>query len=257
VVEQKVYYHIRNLEKAGIISVVSQESKQGAVAKYYRLEHPGFVVLFKNLEESQGIANIKSESPFWEPFIMDGKLDALIVVGSPDPHGPERARSRDGYYGIDLGLFLGTFLNYIPEFSTKLDTEVEDEDLKNNLILIGGPGVNIITQKVNSKLPITFQRVREKENWYSAFHSNVSGKDYAEEEHAIIVKARNPFDKTKEILVLAGRRSYGTRTAILAFLKKFDELCKGNSYDSKILARVVEGVDRNSDGVVDSVEFLE
>jgi hypothetical protein len=56
------------------------------------------------------------------------------VVGSPDPHGPERARSRDGYYGIDLGLFLGTFLYYVSDFSVKLDTEVTGDDLKKNFL---------------------------------------------------------------------------------------------------------------------------
>ena len=49
----------------------------------------------------------------------------------------------------------------------------------------------------------------------------------------------------------------GTRAAILAFLQKFDEICKGNSHDSKIFAKVVEGIDKNNDGVIDSVEFLE
>jgi len=249
--EQKVYYHIRNFEKAGIISVVSQESKQGAVAKYYRLEHPGFVVLFKNLEESQGIANIKSESPFWEPFIRDGKLDALIVVGSPDPHGPERARSRDGYYGIDLGLFLGTFLNYVPTFSVRLDTEVKDADLKNNLILIGGPIVNVVTGRINDTLPVRFN-VEKK-----VIESTITKKSYPNDEMGMIVLAKNPFNKEKSILVVAGKRFSGTRAAIIAFLKYFKELASGNSKNPRIKARVVEGVDRDSDGIIDDVEFRE
>ena len=255
--EQKVYYHIRNLEKAGLIEKLREEKRQGALAKFYTLTDYAFTVLLKPLEESQKVFQLKKEyKNFLEPFITDGKFNALIIIGSPEPHGQTKSRGKD-VFTIDLGLFFGTFLNYIPEFSTKLDTEVNEADLKNNLILIGGPGINIITQKVNSKLPISFQRIREKENWYSAFHSNISGKDYTEEENAIIVKTKNPFDKTKDILVIAGRRSYGTRAAILAFLKNFDEICKGNSYDHKVFARVVEGIDKNSDGVVDSVEFLE
>lgn len=199
----------------------------------------------------------KEYKTFLEPFVSNGKLDALIVLGSPEPHGLAKVRAKDGLFATDLGLFLGTFLNYIPEVSTKLDTEVKEEDLKNNLILIGGPGVNAITAKVNSKLPIMFERIKEKENWYSEFHSNISGKNYSEEGCGIIVKAKNPFDKTKDVLVIAGRRISGTRAAILAFLQKFDEICNGNSYDSKVFAKVVEGIDKNSDGVIDSVEFLE
>jgi DNA-binding MarR family transcriptional regulator len=255
--EQKIYYHIRNLEKATMIEKLKEEKRQGALAKFYTLTDQAFTIMLRPLEESQKVFQLKKEyKNFLEPFITDGKFNAMIIIGSPEPHGSNKSRGKD-VFTIDLGLFFGTFMNYTPEFSTKLDTEVKEEDLKNNLILIGGPGINTITDRVNSNLPISFKRIREKENWYSAFHSDISGKDYTEEEHAIIVKDKNPFDKTKEILVIAGRRSYGTRAAILAFLKKFDELCKGNSYDPKVMARVVEGGDRNSDGVVDSVEFLE
>src|SRR3989344_56867 len=105
--EQKVYYHIRNLEKAGIVKVVKKETKQGAVANFYALTEPAFIVKFKELQSTQKISQFRNESTYLEPFIKNGKLDALIVVGSPDPHGPDKARSRDGYYGIDLALFLG------------------------------------------------------------------------------------------------------------------------------------------------------
>lgn len=256
--EQKVYYHIRNLEKAGLIEKQREEKKQGALAKFYTVTDYAFTLLLKPLEESQKVFQLKKEyKKFLEPFVYDGKLNALIILGSPEPHGLAKVRAKDGLFATDLGLFLGTFLNYTPEVSTKLDTEVREEDLKNNLILIGGPGVNSITAKVNSKLPIKFERIKEQENFYSSFHSDVTGNNYSEEGCGIIVKAKNPFDKTKDILVIAGRRISGTRAAILAFLKKFDEICKGNSHDSNISARVVEGIDKNSDGVIDSVEFLE
>jgi len=256
--EQKIYYHIRNLEKAGLIEKLKEERKQGALAKFYTLTDYAFTVLLKPLEESQKVFQLKREyKNFLEPFVCDGRLNALIILGSPEPHGIAKARAKDGLFATDLGLFLGTFLNYRPDAFTKLDTEVKDEDLKNNLILIGGPGVNFITAKINSKLAIKFERVKDQGNYYSGFHSNISGKNYYEEGYGIIVKAKNPFDKNKDVLVIAGRRIAGTRAAILAFLQKFDEICKGNSYDSKIFARIVEGIDKDNDGVIDSVEFLE
>jgi DNA-binding MarR family transcriptional regulator len=256
--EQKIYYHIRNLEKAGLIEKLKEEKRQGALAKFYTLTDYAFTILLKPLEESQKIFHIKKEyKNFLEPFISGGRLNALIIMGSPEPHGIAKARAKDGLFATDLGLFLGTFLNYKPEIFTKLDTEVNGEDLKNNLILIGGPGVNFITAKINSKLPIKFEKIKDQGNFYSGFHSNISGKNYYEEGCGIIVKVKNPFDKTKEILVIAGRRISGTRAAILAFLQKFDEICKGNSYDTKVFARIVEGIDKDNDGVIDSVEFLE
>ncbi len=256
--EQKIYYHIRNLEKVGLIEKAKEEKKQGALAKFYTLTDYAFTLLLKPLEESQKVFQLKKEyKNFLEPFVNDGRLNALIIMGSPEPHGVAKARAKDGLFATDLGLFLGTFLNYRPELFTKLDTEVKEDDLKNNLILIGGPGVNFVTARINSKLPIKFEKIKDQGNYYSGFHSNVSGKNYYEEGYGIIVKTKNPFDKNKDILVIAGRRMAGTRAAILAFLQKFDEICKGNSYDSKVYARIVEGIDKDNDGVIDSVEFLE
>ncbi|MFH1229275.1 MAG: S-layer protein [Candidatus Aenigmatarchaeota archaeon] len=256
--EQMVYYHIRNLEKAGLIEKLKEEKKQGALAKFYTVTGNAFTVLLRPLEESQKMFQMKKEhKKFLEPFISEGKLSALIIMGSPEPHGISKARAKDGLFATDLGLFLGTFLSYAPDMFTKLDTEVKAEDMKGNLILIGGPGVNAVTAKVNAKLPIRFEKIKDKENFYSGFHSSLSGKDYLEEGCGIIVKTKNPFDKSKEILVIAGRRISGTRAAILAFVQKFDEICDGNSHDHKVFAKVVEGVDKDSDGVIDSVEILE
>ena len=251
--EQKIYYHIRNLEQAGIIKVVKQEGRQGAVAKYYGLEKPAVFVRFKELEDTHKLFNVKKGSEFLEPFIKDGQLNALIVVGSPDPHGPEKARSKDGYYGMDLALFMGTFLNYVPKFYVKLDTDAREEDLKsNNLILIGGPVVNRVTWLVNPKLPVRFDK---EQHW--AIHSTVSDNNYPSDESGIIVKAKSPFNPDKSVLVVAGKRYFGTRAAIIAFLKHFDELAAGNVHDHSVKAKVVEGVDLDSDGIIDEAEFRE
>lgn len=249
--EQKVYYHIRNLEKSGIIKVVSKAEKQGALAKFYAVDKPALVVKLRELEKTQKL-NLRNDSGFLSPFVRDGQLDALIVVGSPDPHGPEKARSRDGYYGMDLALFLGTFLNYVPGFNVKLDTEVREGDLKQNLILIGGPIVNNVTAKINSKLPVRFEK---NAKW--KVKSAITGKDYTADEIGIIVKTKNPFNKDKCVLVVAGKRYSGTRAAIIAFLKNFKEVEAGNIHNRSIKAKVVEGVDKDSDGIVDDVEFRE
>ena len=247
--EQKIYYHIRNLEKAGIIKVVRKETKQGATANFYALTEPAFVIRFKNFETTSKIGQIKNESEFLEPFIKNGELNSLIIVGSPDPHGPDKARSRDGYYGMDLALFLGTFLNYVPQFNVKLDTEVRDEDLQNNLILIGGPVVNKVVEKINSKLPIKFEDGNIK--------SAISNETYPQDECGIIVKTKNPFNSDKFILVVAGKRFSGTRAAIIAFLKGFRKITGGNIHNKNINAKVVEGIDLDSDGIIDDIEFRE
>ena len=43
----------------------------------------------------------------------------------------------------------------------------------------------------------------------------------------------------------------------LAFIKHFSKIIKGNKHNSKIDAHVVEGIDIDSDGIVDDAEVLE
>ena len=215
----------------------------------YTLTEPAFVIRFKNFETTSKIAQIRNESEFLEPFIKDGQLNSLIIVGSPDPHGQDKARSRDGYYGMDLALFLGTFLNYVPKFNVKLDTEVRESDLENNLILIGGPLVNKVVEKVNPKLPIRFEEGNIK--------SIISDETYPQDECGLIVKAKSSFNKDKHVLVVAGKRFSGTRAAIIAFLKDFKKITNGNVHNPAIKAKVVEGIDLDSDGIIDDVEFRE
>ncbi len=250
--EQKVYYHIRNLEKSKIIQVVGNRDVQGANANIYDLVEPSFVIRFKEFETTQKLLEIDEPNSFLEPFIESGKLNARIIVGSPDPHGPQKARSRDGYYGIDLALFFGTFLNYVPQLNVRLDTETRVEDLQDNLIVIGGPIVNTINAKINKRLPIRFD-----ENDNLNIISTLSGKKYMNDEAGIIVKSKNPFNRRKSVLAIAGKRHSGTRAVMIAFLRYYNEIIKGNKHNNKVIAKVVEGVDLDSDGIVDDIEILE
>jgi hypothetical protein len=248
--EQKIYYHIRNLEASGIVKVIREENIHGTAAKFYKTE-PAIAICFSDMEIKQEIASVNEKvSEFFSPFIANGKLDAKIIVGSPDPHGPEKARSRDGYYGIDLALFIGTFLNHVPKISVMLDTEATDNVLTDNLIVIGGPITNRITEKINKYLPVQFSADKN-------IYSKISKTTYNSDETGIIVKIQNPFAKDKAILVVAGKRFSGTRAAVTAFLTNFKEIYSGNKFKQGNIAKVVEGLDLDSDGIVDAVEFRE
>jgi hypothetical protein len=190
------------------------------------------------------------EIEFLKPFVEGGKLNTIIVVGSPDPHGRYGVQASDGYAAIDLALFLGSFLESVkPNY--KLDTQITNDDLKNNLILIGGPKANIWIDKINKKLPVYFD---EKRDW--AIISKFSGAIYLEDETGIVIKMKSPFKKNKEILILSGRRFKGTRAATLALIKYANKLAEGKKF-SEGVARIVKGIDRDSDCIIDDVEFLE
>lgn len=248
--EQKIYYHLRRLEKAGIISVLRTEERVGAVAKIYSVSSPFISV---KLFDGGSITDVKTkvkEVEFFKPFIENGKLNATIVIGSPDPHGKYGAQASDGNAAIDLALFLGTLLES-SSLNYKIDTQVREEDLQRNLILIGGPKANMLIDRINSKLPIYFD-TKHDFNIVSSFSKTV----YTEDDVGIIVKMKSPFTKEREILVLSGRRFKGTRAAIIGIVKYLRKIADGNKFNGYI-AKVVKGIDRDSDGIIDDIEILE
>jgi len=235
--EQKIYYHVRKLERNGLIDLAMRKELAGGMAKVYKLRKPAFFMSFSEFRPAE---RVPRTNKWLEPFIIDGALNAKIIVGSPDPHGIEHARARDAYYAVDLALFLGTFL-LNSGHAVDLDTDVTN--LKENMIIVGGPVINRVTKMINAKMPIRFD---ERRNIYSVQLK----RTFKSDDCGMIVKTKNPFDETKEILLIAGKRHSGTRAAILAFLNHFDEIEKKN-------AHVVEGVDSDGDGSVDDVRFLE
>jgi DNA-binding transcriptional ArsR family regulator len=252
--EQKIYYHVRKLERAGVVKLVGTEMRYGMTAKIYRVLGP--VVSAKLYDEWEKVEKHEVRAPrtlgFLKPFIKEGRLNAKIIMGSPHQHGKYEAAARDGVHIADIALFLGSFLNSSPDSIYRIDTEVRPEELKDNLILIGGPRTNTIVERINKDLPIYFD---EKQDF--DIFSKISGKRYGDRNNAVIVRARNPFNKKSEILLLAGKRSHGLRSAALAFIRHMDEVMAGNVNDNNIIAKVVDGIDRNGDGIIDSVKILE
>ena len=110
----------------------------------------------------------------------------------------------------------------------------------------------MIAYKINDKMPIKFVK---EENW--AIKSSLTGKSYYEDTSGIIVKMANPFNTRKQVILVAGKRYAGTRAVTIAFLSHLGEIAKGNIKNPKVIAKVVEGLDRNADGIVDDVRFEE
>jgi DNA-binding transcriptional ArsR family regulator len=247
--EQKIYYHLRRLEKAGIISLERTEIRAGALAKIYKIEHSYLAVKLFDTKPLKYFARPK-EIEILHPFIKEGRMNSIIVVSSPDPHGRFGAASSDGYAAIDLALFLGSFLKKV-EINYRLDTQIGEKDLKENLILVGGPKANIVVDKINKFLPIYFD---EKNDWQIV--STLSKTVYRDEDVGLVIKMRNPFEQKSFVFLFCGKRFKGTRAATLALIKHAKELEDGNKFKDGI-ARVVKGVDKDADGIIDDCIFLE
>ena len=261
--EQKVYYHIRKLARVGIVKVVKEEEKKGAVAKYYKASFPALGV-----ELPFGYQKIKNVlvpsidekmKQFLSSFLKeDGTFDGKIIVGSPDPHGPFKARARDGHYAAYLTLFLGQFVDLPEDFPIKLDVDVKAEkEESNNLISVGGPGTNLITQEANEFLPIRFNMMPSKHGFLlGGLVSEKTKNVYTADNIGVIARIPNPWNKEKRIIVLAGNKAVGTKACVLALAKFWKEALK-NFSDEEKFAAVIQGFDLDGDGKVDSIEVLE
>jgi DNA-binding transcriptional ArsR family regulator len=259
VTEQLISYHLKKLSEAGLIKLVKTIEKRGAIAKYYSAELNALTIIFnssmlltRNALKIDDIEALNKWINFLNPLLKDGKFNAKIIVGSPDIHGEYKARARCAGYAVDLALFLGSLLPIFKELVVKLDTEVNEKDLKENLILIGGPKVNMVTLKINKFLPIFFDLSEG-----SAIVSKISGKIFRGEEEGSIQLIQNPFNLNSKVLVLAGNTHIGTKASIVGFIKHLSKVTEGNLWSKEVIAKVVMGIDLNSDGVIDDVEFLE
>ncbi|MEM3641948.1 MAG: helix-turn-helix domain-containing protein, partial [Candidatus Bathyarchaeia archaeon] len=216
--EQKVYYHIRKLAKAGAIAIVREEEKKGAIAKYYKPVSSAF-----GIELPQGYRAVQRLSllsmneklqKFFKEFVNEeGTFEGKIVVGSPTPHGPFKTSSRDGHYASHLTFFLGQFVRMPEEFAIKLDVDVKAEkEEKNNLILVGGPGTNLLTQELNEYLPIRFKMQPSEQGFlFGGLVSRKTAHVYTADAVGVIAKIVNPWDNTKQVIVLAGNKAVGTK----------------------------------------------
>jgi hypothetical protein len=261
--EQKVYFHVRKLERSGAIAVEREEKKKGAIAKYYRTVSKAFGIEFPNgyrpMQRPSSLGVSEQIQSFFKEFLdTDGAFNGKIVVGSPTPHGPFKTSARDGHYAAHLTFFLGQFAKMPEEFAIKLDVDVKAEkEEKNNLILVGGPGTNLLTQELNDYLPIRFSMQSSDQGFLlGGLVSQKTKLVYTADVAGLVAKIANPWDKTKSIIVVAGNKAVGTKACVLALTNFWKKTLQ--SYRSgEDFAAVIQGFDLDGDGKVDSIEVPE
>jgi DNA-binding transcriptional ArsR family regulator len=249
--EQKVYYHIKQLNNSGIIDVCEKKEIRGTIAKKFSPKSLNFAVSLSNDWKKLTELIEKKDSKilnFLDPFIKNNELNANIVVGSPDPHGPHKARARDGHYAIDLALFLGNYCNIGKEFITKLDVDT-DLNHEQNFFIVGGPVTNLICSKINDFLPAKFS---DKKPWGIITRK----KTYTEDSIGLIARIPNPYNHEFKLLIIAGIRFIGTKSAVMAFTRNINLVLNRFSEQEKFYC-VVQGFDIDGDGKIDSIEVLE
>jgi len=252
---QTVYYHIGRLERAGLITRIRKESVRGGEAAIFALTSDGYAVEYNvrggpmpSLRASPASSSLGS---FFREFIGDGVFNGWIVVGSPLPHGEGGTQARDGHYAVQLGFALGQFVSIPESFPVKLDVDVKAENLKgSNLIAVGGPRTNIISEELNEYLPMRF---RQGGFWGSIMDGK--GAAHTSELDCLVAKVDNPWGSGKTCVIAAGLTGAGTKAAVIGICNHPDLLF--GKYLSGGFACLLRGADRDGDGKVDSVELLE
>ncbi|MCA6213916.1 MAG: hypothetical protein PWP19_1729 [Thermococcaceae archaeon] len=191
-------------------------------------EHMGRWATPENVSEY-----FKMNAPVTEGLAMDriGHLKKVIIVygtQNPDKSGVEydRETAEECRRFIEEGFSIS--FGYTPKVVIKADVNLTDEDLRENLILIGGPVANKVTRELNDRLPITF--VHSGNGWSLKRNPGVV-KDFnaflfADEgiielslnstipydgSMGVLQTIRNPWNEKNFVIVLAGLTRYGTR----------------------------------------------
>lgn len=157
-----------------------------------------------------------------------GKIVIVYGTQNPDKSGVEY----DKKTAEELREFLeNSFIigySNAPKIIVKEDVNLTDEDLRGNLILIGGPVANEITRKLNDQLPVAF--VHYEDGWslkrnpsavedFSAFlltpdnliELPLNSTIPYDESMGVLQTIRNPWNEKNYIMVLAGLTRYGTK----------------------------------------------
>ena len=134
---------------------------------------------------------------------------------------------------------------------------ITEKEERNNMILVGGPGTNTLTQEINEFLPVRFNMMPSEHGFLlGGLVSEKTRKVYTADTVGVIAKIANPWNKEKRIIVLAGNKAVGTKACVLALAKFWKQVLKNFTEDERF-ATVIQGFDLDGDGKVDSIEVLE
>ena len=211
--KQKTHYHLKKLRESGLIERENDGKKQA-----YHVRDRKFVY---------------NAEPVKSDFLKQLPDEGLIVVGSPDQHGEDQVRARDGYLAGDIGVRLGELGK---NYTTALDTEVHRDNLFDRpMVLLGGILTNTVAKELNQEFPAYFSGES-----FPYREITTPENTYTDPDIGIVAK------KGEKIMV-AGIRNTGTEAAV----KAFQEIDEEEDYI------VVKGLDLNGDGEIDDYEVLE
>ncbi|NPA38249.1 MAG: helix-turn-helix domain-containing protein [Candidatus Nanohaloarchaeota archaeon] len=219
---ESAHYHLKILKP--YLNIRKEKTQSNFHRIYYSLKHT-----------TLSIGKEPSSNQIHHHFFTSQLI--RIIVGSPDPHGRYQVRARDSYLSAYISHYLGK-RNY--EIEVIWDTEAKSLELyKNDIVVLGGPLSNVIAEMINTHTLIRFD---EKSGYRTFLHGKK--RIPAEDNMGLVYCSINPLHHSSKLIWLAGSTLQGTFAAVLAYVKQHIK-CPG--------AYLVEGLDKNSDGKIDTI----
>jgi DNA-binding transcriptional ArsR family regulator len=248
--KQKAYYHFEQLKDADLIEKKKEERKSGGVANFYIPSANAYCLDIGGEGRKTFVpGENKKVRRFLYPIIRKGKINGRIVVGSPEPHGPDQVSATDGHLAGEIAAKLGNY-GEINGVTTMLDTEISNQDnYGESMVIIGGVLTNTVTRKFEGKFPVKFTGEE-----FPYHEIKTPEETYSNPRIGVVAKASNPENPENNIFLIAGVRAEGTHAAVEAF-KELEKVV--SDYQGGEYYRVVKGLDMDGDGEIDDFEIIE
>lgn len=172
---------------------------------------------------------------FWflDKSYATGRIIIVYGTQNPDEEGNSYDKESALQLKDNLNEMFSKSYGVSPAIIVKSDKELTDEDLKENIILVGGPVANNLTKSLHDRMPIRFvfngtwglKRDFKWVNKFSAFlftsFGNLSIEELSKDTPipqeyplGVVEVIRNPWSDENFILIVAGIDRYSTRKLI-------------------------------------------
>ncbi len=160
---------------------------------------------------------LRKARKFWKPI---AKNEMRIVVGR---HHKFKSFEPSGFLGVGSAIGLAELNTQLESlglrnFSTTYPDRLNGDDLKSNLILIGGPDANAITNEAITRIKTTLKFGNPETHEIAIYDSQTQttyaptikkNSDELVKDYGVILKTSNPFAPKKQLLLIAGSFGYG------------------------------------------------
>ncbi|MGV9567628.1 hypothetical protein [Streptomyces sp. NPDC003480] len=206
---------------------------------------------FDQLSDLWRFRNIRG---FWKPFATSD----LRVVTSIFIKEEHYIWERSGLVGVGDVLALNELRQQlkragVDQLPITPSHQLTGLERQGNLVLVGGPHSNRITAEVMQRLPVTFtfgSAETHDANIYDSVTGDVmrcvmNSDDQLVIDQGILIRATNPFDRGRNVLILAGSFGFGTSAAahLLSSLEILTQeiVAQGNPFEAVFSVEIAGG----------------